>query len=281
MLTVALAASIGVLPARADAPAAQPTGNGREASLAEYRQHLVELSAIVEACAKARDTKTCDPALVGQDDRVPLTSAPNAERRQVRYDWLRALLAKAQTKDEAPVKAQGKTANKSQNKPEDSPEDKARIKPAIGTEPSPPEEPTRPPKLSTSELLLMAEARLTQDLAQADSAAGGSTAATADHAQERETMKQVLAGRDFRGLEAPTARDSILEKLGDWLNRLFANFAKLQAHAAWVGRAIVWGFILAVCVGLAWGLLQLERRWRIRLVPESTGPDAGAASARD
>jgi hypothetical protein len=44
---------------------------------------------------------------------------------------------------------------------------------------------------------------------------------------------------------------------------------------------IVWGFILASCVGLAWGLLQLERRWRIRLVPESDGPAAGAASARD
>jgi hypothetical protein len=28
-------------------------------------------------------------------------------------------------------------------------------------------------------------------------------------------------------------------------------------------------------------LLQLERRWRIRLVPESYGPAAGAASARD
>ncbi len=281
MLAAALAALLGAPPVRADAPVAQPTGNGREASLAEYRQHLVELSAIVDACAKARDTKTCDQTLVGQDDRVPLTSAPNAERRLVRYDWLRALLAKAQTKDETPERAQGKTANKSQNKPEDSPEDKAKIKPAIGTEPSPPEEPTRPPKLSTSELLQMAEARLTQDLAQADSAVGGSTTATADHANERITMKQVLSGRDFRGLEAPTARDSILEKLGDWLNRLFANFAKLQAHAAWVGRAIVWGFILAVCVGLAWGLLQLERRWRIRLVPESIGPAAGAASARD
>ena len=30
-----------------------------------------------------------------------------------------------------------------------------------------------------------------------------------------------------------------------------------------------------------WGLMQLERRWRIRLVPLSDGPAAGAASARD
>ena len=30
---------------------------------------------------------------------------------------------------------------------------------------------------------------------------------------------------------------------------------------------IVWGFIVAVCVGLIWGLIQFERRWRVRLVP--------------
>jgi hypothetical protein len=94
-------------------------------------------------------------------------------------------------------------------------------------------------------------------------------------------MKQVLAGRDFRNLETSTARDTFLEKLGEWLNRLWESAAGLQARAAWVGRVIVWGFILTVCVGLAWGLLQLERRWRIRLVPESDGPAAGTASARD
>ncbi len=269
MLAAALAALLGAPLARADAPAAQPTGNGREASLAEYRQHLVELSAIAEACAKARDTKTCDQTLVGQDDRVPLTSAPNAERRLVRYDWLRSLLAKAQLTDEDKAKLDDKGQAKKQ------------IQPVIGPNQTPAEEPTLLPQPTTSELLQAAQVRLTRDIAQADGEASGPAAATADHANERETMKQVLAGRDFRNLEAPTARDSILEKLGDWLNRLFANFAKLQAHAAWVGRVIVWGFILAVCVGLALGLLQLERRWRIRLVPESIGPASGAASARD
>ena len=94
-------------------------------------------------------------------------------------------------------------------------------------------------------------------------------------------MKQELSGRDFRNLEAPTARDSALEKLGAWLNGLFASFGKLQANVAWLGPVLVWGFVLAVCVGLVWGLMQLERRWRIRLVPESDGPAAGTASARD
>jgi hypothetical protein len=41
----------------------------------------------------------------------------------------------------------------------------------------------------------------------------------------------------------------------------------------------VWGFIAAVCVALVWGLLQLERRWRIRLIPNDRSPAPSAASA--
>lgn len=264
---LALAAVLGAPTAYADAPAAQLSGNGREATLAEYRQHLVDLNAVVEACAKVRNSKTCDPALAGQDDRVPLSNTSNAERRLVHYGWLRALLTQAQEKDEA--------------KTQDKPPAKPLVKPAAGSEQAPVEERTRPPKPTTSELLQAAEARLTQNIVQADGVAAAPPVAAVDHAQERDAMKQVLAGRDFRNLEAPTARDSALEKLGAWLNELFASFGKLQASVAWLGPVLVWGFVLAVCVGLVWGLMQLERRWRIRLVPESDGPATGAASARD
>lgn len=220
---------------------------------------------MVTACAKARDRKTCDPDLAGQDDYVPLSAAPGAERRLVRYDWLRALLVKAQDKDEAPKKSPSKTPDK----------------PAPDDGKAPAEEPARQPRLTTGQLLQTAETRLTQDIAQVDGAASAPPAAAASHSRERDTMKQVLAGRDFRGLEGPTARDSALEKLGNWLNQLFESAAKLRTTAAWVGRVTVYGFILVVCVGLVLGLMQLERRWRIRLVPESDGPAAGAASARD
>jgi hypothetical protein len=270
-------AALAAPTARADTPAASPANTEREATLTEYRQHLVELNAVVAACAKARDTKNCDPALAGQDDHVPLGNAPNGERRLVRYNWLRVLLAKAQEKDGAPEKSQDKSTLQDKNERQD----KSQAKPSDGAVQPSAEETTRPPKPTTSQLLQAAETRLTQDIAQADSVAAGPPTATADHANERITMKQVLSGRDFRNLEASTAHDTLLEKLGEWLNRLWENAAKFQARAAWVGRVIVWGFILAVCVGLAWGLLQLERRWRIRLVPESDGPAAGAASARD
>jgi len=278
---MALMALLGASPvcnaADATAAATQTAGNAHEATLTEYRQHLVELNAVVTACAKARDTKSCDPALVGLDDRVPLGNAPNAERRLVRYNWLRVLLLKAQLKDEAPEKAQDKGSLQDNSERQD----KSQAKPDEGAEQTPAEETTRPPKPTTSQLLQAAESRLTQDIAQADAMAAGPATVTADYANERVTMKQVLAGRDFRNLETSTARDTFLEKLGEWLNRLWESAAGLQARAAWVGRVIVWGFILTVCVGLAWGLLQLERRWRIRLVPESDGPAAGTASARD
>ena len=250
MLAAALFAFSGARPARGDLPvaepAAQPAGKVREATADEYRQHLAGLKSVVEACAQARDRKNCDPALVGPDDRVPLG---NAERRLARYDWLRALLAKAQIKDAPPEKPVANTG-----------------------------EAARPPQLVTSQLLQQAEARLDEDLAQANLAAAVQPSA---HASERETMKQVLAGRDFRSLEAPTARDAALEKLSGWLNQLFRSAARLRATASWVGRALVYGFVLVVCVGLALGLLQLERRWRIRLTPENTGPNAAAASVRD
>jgi hypothetical protein len=241
----------------ASAPTAKSASIWREASLAEYRQHLGELNAIVEACAKTRDTKSCDPALAGQDDHVPLGNAPNAEQRLVSYDWLRALLSKAQEKEE-PAKTPA-TAKKSDQS----------------------DEPATPPKPTTSQLLQAAQTRLTHDIAQADSAAATQSAAPPDHGQQREAMKQVLAGRDFRNLEPAIARDSFWEKIGEWLNRFWASAGKLTDRAAWVGRLIVWGFIVAVCVGLVWGLMQLERRWRIRLVPDSDAPSPGAASARD
>jgi hypothetical protein len=255
--------------APAAAPAAQPATHPREASLDEYRSHLQALTAIVEACAKSRDTKTCNPELVGQDDQVPSGTVAHAgaepERRLVRYGWLRVLLSEAQEKD----KAADKPANTLELKPG--------ATPATGPKDASDEDPTRPPERTTTQLLQDAEARLAQDLAQTNAA----SAAPPAHVQERETMKQVLADREFRNLEETSSRDSLREKLANWLNKLFDTAGELTARAAWVGRVLVWGFILAVCTGLAWGLIQLERRWRVRLVPEGDGPAAGAASARD
>jgi len=265
-LAGALAACLAVAPSNAAAqvvvaPATATSTQSHDASRDDYRTHLQTLTTLVDACAQARDTKACDPAQVGADDLVPLGSsvtpaqngAPNAERRLVRYGWLRVLLSKAQDKDAPSAKANPAPSSSEVNQ-------------WLNVRPIPP---------TTAELLASARKRLAAELAQSSAA----PAPLPDHSAERAVMKQVLAGRDFAGLEETNPKNSALEKVSDWLNRMLENAVSLSARAPWLGRALVWGFIVAVCVGLVWGLLQLERRWRVRLVPEERGPAPGAASA--
>jgi len=246
----ALAVVLGALSAHgavlASEKAAPATTSERDASLDEYRQHLTELSAVVAACAKARDTKTCDPELVGPDDHIPFGDG----RRLIRFAWLRALLAEAQVREEAETK------------------------PAKEKDVKAGEEPARP---MATELLREAQTRLAADLAASKETAPPAT----NHEQQRAAMRQVLAESAFRHLNERGVRDVLLEKLGNWLNRIFAGASRMRARSAWIGRLIVWGFIVLVLAGLAWALLQLERRWRVRLVPEMDRPAPGAASARD
>lgn len=244
-IAMALLAGLG------SAHAAAPTGRWQDATVDAYRSHLQTLSAIVQACANARNLKTCDPTLVGPDDRIPLGSGANAPRRLVRYGWLRVLLSRADEPDTP--------------QPQPTPSTSRGATPA--TAPPPP----------TSELLRMAQVRLAADLAQANA----EFAPMPNHALEHNTMQQILAGRDFRGLHQQSASDTFLEKVGNWLNRFFENASRLRAQSAWVGRLLVSGFVVGICVALIWALLQMERRWRVRLVPEDRAPVPGSASARN
>ncbi len=242
-------------PARADDDASKPVGRWQEASLADYRKHLAALQELTQACAKARNVTSCDPTLVGPDDRVPVNGTANAERRMVRYGWLRILFSRA----EEPDKAQQAPGARKPMEHDGSAEKE------------------EPPPPTTSQLLQDAGRRLASDLKQAEAAA----ALPRTHDQEREVMQRVLAEREFRDLKQPTPRDTVLEKIGNWLNRLFARMDRLRARSAWVGRALIWGFFLAIGTGLGIGLMRLERRWRVRLAPVMEGPAPDAASARD
>jgi hypothetical protein len=230
-----------------------PKPTQRDASLDDYRKHLLALTTIVEACSKARDNKTCDPMLVGPDDRVTLGTGAQAPSRLIRFGWLRVLLEKAQDKDAPPPKPPVKSP--------------AFPAPIIA----------QPPPRSTTDLLKDAEIRLAHDLAQTDAI----PAAPPAHPAEAAVLKQVLAGREFRNLRETPARDTWLEKLGNWINSFFDVLARTGVHAPWIGAVLYYGFIGVVCVALVWGLIQLERRWRIRLVPDGDRPAADAASARD
>jgi len=82
-------------------PSAQTTVRWRNSSMEEYRQHLISLGGLVQTCAKGRDVKSCDPSLVGPDDNVPLGDSANADRRLIRYGWLRVLFSKAEDPDQS------------------------------------------------------------------------------------------------------------------------------------------------------------------------------------
>ena len=297
--SVSLAAVLAAAQGRADAPpAAAPAAKAaappaasqqRDVSLEEYRSHLQSLAAVVEACAKARDAAACDPALVGTDDRLPAAATAPAgasagagsKRRLVSFEWLRALLAKVRSADKAAAERAAKQVAKPDAKLAAKPSDK----PATGTKQASAEAPAGPPERSPAELLQDAEARLAGDLAQIDAA----PAAPPTYTQERATMTQVLADPSFRNLEQPAAQESLLDRilkrirhwLGRLIDRIVDSISKVASRSVWIGRLIFWGFILAVCVGLVWGLMQLERGWRTRLVPEGGFSGSGAASARD
>lgn len=234
-------------------PAAVKAQGLRDTSVEEYRQHLAALETLTEGCAKGRDTAGCDPKKVGADDRVAIGGTANSDKRIVQYEWLRVLLAQAQSPDGTQKKDGAATVTVS-----------------VGDAGFP------APK-TTTELLQEAQKRLAADAAQAAAAAGTEPA----HAAESQAMREVLARREFRRLQQVDPGKSVYEKLMGWLNRFFNGVGTALSGVAWVGRLLVWGFLAAVGVGLVWALLQLERRWRVRLVPDADGPAAGAASARD
>jgi hypothetical protein len=221
--------------------------------MGDYRHHLIALRDLTEACARARDLKACDPTLVGLDDRIPAGDSSSAGLRLVRYGWLRILFSRAEEPDAAQRAPTSGGLSGNARK---------------GLRETPP---------TTSQLLVEARTRLAHDLAQASRLAP----LLPSHVEERDTMMQVLAGREFSNLQPATESDTALEKLGNWLNRLFARFDKMRARSAWVGRTLVWGFFGAVAAGLAWGLLRLERKWRIQLIPAGARTAPETVRARD
>jgi hypothetical protein len=177
----------------------------------------------------------------------------HTEQRLVRFGWLRELFSKAQDPD---LPLEKTTVKNSGDKSSE-----------ISIQDHPP----------ASQFLKDAKVRLESDLAQSHA----QVAPAASHTQEEAVLQQVLSEREFRGLKQTSVRESVLEKFGNWLDRLFESAANLKARSAWVGRALVWGFILGVCVALVYSLLRLERRWRVQLTEDRDRPAPGAASARD
>lgn len=221
-------------------------GKWHDVSLAEYRTHLESLDGVVTACQKLRKAQGCDPVMVGPDDRVQLTVNGATAQREVRYDWLRALLQSAGTPERAP------SAN------------------------TLPGQVLKTPPLSIDARLALARKRLEADEKEADDF----VAPASNYTAQRKALAAILARKEYRGVTETSARERFLEWLGNQIDHILDLLAGFGRRSPWIGfvvRALVFAVIGAA---LIWMLIRIERRSRTRLIPDAQIV-VGAPSARE
>ena len=241
------------VPARAQEPTADH--GWRNVTVAEYQQHLNELDAIVAACQKQRSGAAaaqtsfpaCDPAQIGPDDRIQGSAAAASQTREVRYDWLRSVLTRASKKDGAVQKTVFGAIPHTDSKP-----------------------------ATLDSLLAAAHHRLQVDTAQA----GAPTATTSNFTDERKSLNAILSQRAYQGVTQVSTMDRLREWFDNLLDKLFSGLVRFGARAPWIVWVLRILLIVAVCTALVWFLLRIERRSRLRVVPEIEVA-AGSPSARE
>lgn len=239
------------------APHACPQGfvadaGWRDVSLAEYRQHLQNLDTLVSVCQAAQAKKdaaqidsACDPRQAGPDDRVHWQAGAVSQTREVRYDWLRAVLGFAAKKDHAAQPATLKLIPGAKNQP-----------------------PT------ADSLLTQAHQRLQDDAKQAESPAQ----ANAGYADERKALSAILSQRAYRGVTEMSPRERFLEWFYNLLDKFLASLVRLGSRAPWIAWALRALLLVGIATALVWFLIRIERRSRVKLVPdEVSAPDAPSA----
>ncbi len=241
-LLIAVAAS--VLQVKVALP--QDDATWHDVSIAEYRKHLVELDHLVANCQKQSNSLACDPAQAGSDDRVKLTLRDTSQQREVRYGWLRDLL------DRAGGKRQNSAA-------------------IIGITEAAREKPT-----SIDEQLAQARQRLSEDWKQA----GTEFAAGPGYDPQRNSLNAILARKEYQGVSESTPRERFIEWLENWADKLLAKLVQFGSRSPWIAFALRALLIVAICVGLVWALIRIERRSRIRPAPEPITV-SGTPSARE
>ena len=212
-----------------------------DTGLAAYRDHLTKLQGVVSNCQKQRNAIVCDVSAVGADDQITVSLGAQTITREVRYDWVRTVLARAGSKDDAP-----------QN-----------VLPILNRS-------TR----SINDLLIDAQKRLASDAQQADSPA----IVKAQYESEHQAISAILSRPEYRSARKTSWRQRVLEWLSRLLDKLFGRLFGLGAQMPWLAGAVRDLLIGIVCLALVWFLIRLERKSRIRnsLDPilSSTSPSA-------
>jgi hypothetical protein len=227
----------------------------RNVNLAEYRQHLNALDSVVADCqAQLKLIKpapagnnACDPDRVGPNDRVQGPGPAASEAREVRYDWLRAVLNRAGQKGSVaqPVVAGAPARGKSQ--------------PA-----------------NASDLLNDARQRLQMDERQAESP----LATNPVYSDQRKSLDKILAQREYQGVTRVSVRNRVVEWLGNLFDRILMRLAGMGARAPWAARLLQGLLLGGICIALIWFFIRIERSARVRLIPD-VEPGPGSPSARE
>jgi len=231
----------------ATAQASAVAAGQSDASLADYRNHLESLKALVDSCRKQRTAQACAPAQVGADDWVLWPTGGAAGVREIHYDWLRDLLDRA-GKNEQPQKT---------------------IVPA-------PVQVLKSKPLSIDELLARARQRLDQDAGQA----GAPAQTSPGYAAEHKSLTAILARREYQGVTQVSARERFQEWLENELASLLGRLVGFSSRSPWIAFALRALLLGSVCLGLIWALVRIERRSRVRLVPDAQ-PAIGTPAARE
>jgi hypothetical protein len=233
-----------------------PADSGwRDVSLAEYRQHLENLESVVSDCTAQRNLKApppasdhaCDPNRVGPDDRVSGAVLGDSLPREVRYDWLRTVLASAGGKA-APAQSGF-----------------IRLKPE-----------TKTPAPNVDVLLAEARSRLQVDEKQA----ANPTETAPGYAAERQKLSSILADPAYRSANEVSAGERFREWFYNQLDKFLASLVRFGTRLpgiVWTLRILL---LLGISVGLVWALVRIERRSRVKLIPD-VEPSPGAPSARE
>ena len=270
-LAIALNAPVVPHEELATAPSPAPS-TASTISLSEYQTGLQSLDQLIATCQSAMTPLNCQSSRVGPDVQVALPTGS----RQIRFGWLRSLLDQA-AGFEAAREKQEKAAKSQAAKPlslsQSQSDKKQPSAPTAESRDYAP--PTLPQRLGDARKRLAEDEQLTGSVSSASE-----HPAAASSTSQRATLTTILAAKEYQtAVAGRSLKQRILEKIGNWIDKVLASLIQAGAKSKWIGITAEIGFVLLVCIALVWFLIRLEKQGRF--APATLAPGVGAASARD
>ena len=93
-------------------------------------------------------------------------------------------------------------------------------------------------------------------------------------------MNSILAQRAYQSVTQVSALARFREWLGNLLDKLLSGLIRFGSHAPWIAWLFRILLLVVICTALVWFLLRIERRSRIRLIPDVEPAPGRAFGAR-